>query len=347
MVHAEVDAEVEDARAEEVVRLAGAEAGVEHGLGQELERGGGELAEVFLAEGAFAESGAFAGEELGADARAVGGGDRVALPNGAGGGPLGVKESALAAGGGDEPEGAVGRGKHGADGLVGGVGNEGGLVDDEKGDAGEAADGVGHGGQGDDGGAVFQAQGAPVARVAAECGRPGQAGNEVADLFQKEAALAFARGDAEDQGSRLETGMVEGAQGRDGGLAPLAGAAEQQVAGRGIEDAGLSGIGGEAEPIAGPIRDQGGRESVRQSDRPTAGAGVRAVEEGALFPHGKAAGARGRLSQILRAGAEREGRQLGKQLKRKGIQFCGARERVRPTPRNGTTRDEEAVRAMG
>src|SRR5262249_30388716 len=112
---------------------------------QRLERAEGLLAEPPLAPGA-----AVAFEEGPRDGRDLVGGALDAGPVVAAPGPGVPEEAALAVGGGQGDEPAVGDGEHGPDGAVEVVGDAGGLVDDQQADVGEAADGVLAAGQADD-----------------------------------------------------------------------------------------------------------------------------------------------------------------------------------------------------
>ncbi len=69
-----------------------------------------------------------------------------------------VEEAVGAVGGGEEPHGATGGGAGGGEGVEEGVGDAGGFVVDQE-VCGEATDGVGGGGQGDDFAGVGEAEG--------------------------------------------------------------------------------------------------------------------------------------------------------------------------------------------
>ena len=95
---------------------------------------------IFLAIDLVTESDALSGEEIARDARALIRRDLSALPRGCGAVPFIVKEAGLTIGSGHEPEGAPGDSEHGVEGVIKRVRDEGGLVDDEESDVGEATD---------------------------------------------------------------------------------------------------------------------------------------------------------------------------------------------------------------
>src|SRR5205807_9327447 len=97
-------------------------------------------------------------EALGLDARDLAGRDVDVRPVGAATGPGVVKEAALAERRGQADQAAVGNDQHRPDGAVELVWNAGGLVNDEQGDAGVAADRFLLARETDDAAAVLQAQ---------------------------------------------------------------------------------------------------------------------------------------------------------------------------------------------
>jgi hypothetical protein len=162
--------------------------------------------------------------------------------------------------GGEEPEVSVGGGEHGADGEVELVGDAGGLVDEEEGDGREAADGGFGAGKCDDAGAVWEEEGGFVVAVAA--GLDGEVFEEMGGFTEEFCGLAEAGGDGEGEGVGVEEGVVDGAGGGDGGLAPLAGAIEDDARGGGAEDGDLGGVRVEAEALAGEAHGVGMVENV-------------------------------------------------------------------------------------
>ena len=101
-------------------------------------------------------------------AGAFGGRNHELTPSVAFGGPFVEVEAASVTGSGEKPDIAVGGGEHGAERVVEFVGDVGGFVDDEKRDGGEATEGVGLAGEGDDAGGVGEKEGIRVAGSAAD-----------------------------------------------------------------------------------------------------------------------------------------------------------------------------------
>src|ERR1019366_3692273 len=115
----------------------------------------------------------------------------------------------------------------------------------QEADAGEAADGGLRAGEPDDAGSIGQEErdfvGPIAARTDAETEQEG--GGFTHEL------TALAGGGAENEGEAFGVmpGGEDGAGGGDGGLAPLAGAVEDDLLRAGGEDEGLAGIGMKAE----------------------------------------------------------------------------------------------------
>jgi len=164
---ADIDADEEFVEA--VAGDAGGEVGCfgagDDGAVQELDGGGDEGAFVLLGVEGFAVEGAFGGEKLGVDARAIGGGGAEDGPTVGGGVADAVEDVGLAVGGGERPKAAAGDGEHGGDGGPEGVVDEGGFIDDDGADGGEAADVAGDAGEGDETGAVGEDEGVIVIGV--------------------------------------------------------------------------------------------------------------------------------------------------------------------------------------
>ncbi len=110
---------------------------------------------VFLAiVGVAAQVAALFGQELGGDARDLGGGDFDAGPVGAAVGPGFIEEAAPAVRGREANQAAARDGQHGPDAAIKLVGDAGGLVDDEHMDLGKAANRIGLTGKADDAAAM-------------------------------------------------------------------------------------------------------------------------------------------------------------------------------------------------
>jgi hypothetical protein len=143
--------------------VVGSDGGEEELAGEDGLAEGCELAEELAVEGGFADEEALLGEEFGGDAGTFEGGDFEFDPVDFRVFPLIEEESVLVAGGGDEPEVAVGGGEGAGEDVEDLVGDDGGFLEDEEvggvaavvvDDAGEAdeAGGVGEeGGVGVDG----------------------------------------------------------------------------------------------------------------------------------------------------------------------------------------------------
>ena len=144
-------------------------------------------------------------------------------------GEFAVVESVLILGGGEEPDGAVLLGEHGADGGVDIVGDHGGFVDDEHGDAGKAANGVGRiAREGDDAGAVTENDGMAIDAVPG--GGEAEAQGQILHFAQQFGGLAEGGAGDDAEGFGEVVGMKEE---RDGGhptFAPLASAIEDDAA---------------------------------------------------------------------------------------------------------------------
>jgi len=78
----------------------------------------------------------------------------------------------------------------------------------------------------------------------------------MADFTEEFGGLAQGWSDEDGFGFWGVDGVVEGADGGGGGLAPLAAAVDEAAGVGGVQDFGLEGIGGEFEAIGGP---EGGR----------------------------------------------------------------------------------------
>jgi len=158
--------------------------------------------------------------------------------------PDGVEEAGLTAGGTDEPEAAVGAGEDARDVAENLVVDEGGFVDDD--DVGGVADaGTLIVGDGENAGLVGEFDGVTFAVSAAAGDFDG--GGVGGDFFDDNAGVIFGIGEDEDFGFGVIQGEMEGFDGDDGGLAPLAGATEDEAMGVVVEDFGLFGFGVEKE----------------------------------------------------------------------------------------------------
>lgn len=172
-----------------------------------------------------------------------------------------VKEAALSGGSAEGDDGATGGGDHGADGDVEVVGDAGGLVEDEEADSGEAADGVGASGQGEDAGAVVEEERMRIAGFAT--GAEAETAQEGGTLAEEFGGLAKGGGDDQGQaGGRAVEEVMDGEDSGRCGLAPLAGAVEEAAGVPGAEDGGLDGVGGKGEAGVGEGDRIGGGEEV-------------------------------------------------------------------------------------
>ena len=139
----------------------------------------------FLGEAAFPHAAFLGFEEIGGNARALLGGYAEFRPLFAlRGVPFCVEEAAFALGSAEEPDGSVGDGEHGEEGVIDFVFDAGGFVDDEQRDGGESANGVFIGGNSYYAGTVLEIDGEFVAteRHAAE-------ESEIADFAHEFAGL--------------------------------------------------------------------------------------------------------------------------------------------------------------
>lgn len=163
--------------------------------------------------------------------------------------PDGVEEAGLTAGCPDEPEAAVGTGEDAGDVAENLVVDEGGFIDDD--DVGGVADaGTLVVSDGEDAGLVGEFEGVAFAVGAAAGDFDG--GGVGGDFFDDDAGVIFGIGEDEDFGFGVIQGVMEGFDGDDGGLAPLAGATEDEAMGVVVEDFGLLGFGVEKEDGFGP-----------------------------------------------------------------------------------------------
>ena len=163
-----------------------------------------------------------------------------------------MKRSPMTARGAEEPEPAVGAGEGAGDVADDFVVNESGLIDDD--DVGGVADaGTGVVGDGKDFGAVGEFDGVLLAvSVAAADVERGGVGDE---FFDDDAGVVLGIGEDDDFRFGVLEGKVEGFEGDEGGLAPLAGATEDEAVAIVIEDFDLFGFGFEIEGGFGPLAD--------------------------------------------------------------------------------------------
>jgi hypothetical protein len=210
-----------------------------------------ELAQVFLAEATLTHGGPLLLKEGRRDARAIGGGGPDAHPLGAAMGPGFVEEAPLAEGGAHEPEGAGADGEHGAKGHIEVIGDARGFVDEEQGDAREAAVGGFGSGQADNAGFVGESQGDLVIAIA--LGLDAELAGEGGGLAEELGALARAGTDDDGEAGGPMESMVDGLGGGDGGFAPLPGAVEDPAFGVGVKHGRLKSIGREPQGMANPL----------------------------------------------------------------------------------------------
>lgn len=194
--------------------------------------------------------GSFGIEEFFGDAGAFCGGDGDAEPV-VTADPGVVEIAVLAAGGGHDEEGSVGGGEEGKGGAEEGIGNAGGFVDDDQRCGGETADGGFVAGEGDDAGPVGEFE----AEVVAGVGFAGEVEGvkEVEDFAVEFAGLPEGGGEDEGESGGGMEGLVEGTDGGSCGLAPLAGAVNDDAVLRGVEDLGLCWVWGELQADLGPF----------------------------------------------------------------------------------------------
>ena len=138
-------------------------------------------------------------------------------------------------------QGAVGGGKEGTGGAVKRVGDAGGFVDDEERYGGKAADGGFVAREGDDAGVVGELEAEGVAGIG--FARNVESAQEGEDFAKEFAGLAQGGGEDEREGVGNVESLVESADGGSGGFAPLTGAVDEDVAGGGVENLLLTGIG--------------------------------------------------------------------------------------------------------
>ena len=162
--------------------------------------------------------------------------------------------------GGDDPEGAAADGENGGEGLVGFGADVGGFIDDDEAGLRVAAQGDGHGGSRDEPGAVGQEQRLVVDAVAADA--EAEIGGEAGGFGEDFAGLGADGADHENEAVAMAERQIEGAQGRDGAFADLAGGQQDEPEGITAEDGFLFGIGVETEGLPGP-----GYGVVRRTER--------------------------------------------------------------------------------
>jgi len=190
-------------------------------------------------------------EEFGGNSGAFGGWDGDAGPVGIRGGPGVVEEASAALWGGHEPDVSIADGDHGADGEVEVIGDEGGLIDEQQGDSGEAADGGFAAGEADHSGEVGELERDGIIAVAAH--GVAEFTDKVAGFSYKFAALAVAGRNDEDEAPGMRLQAMQGFDGADGGFSPLAAAVEDDELLQAAEHGGLDGIGLKSEPGAGEV----------------------------------------------------------------------------------------------
>ena len=162
--------------------------------------------------------------------------------------PFAIEEAALAVGGAEKPDGAAADGEHGAEGAVEFVADEGGFIEDEHGDGGEAAGGVFDVCDSDEARAIGEEYGVAICAIAAR--NYVEAAEKCFGFSDKFAALPFGGTGDEDEGLGDCAGAVDGFGGDDGGLSPLARAVEDDTLGAGFEDARLVVVGFELKEFA-------------------------------------------------------------------------------------------------
>lgn len=214
---------------------------------------------VFLAIDLVTESDALSGEESGGDAGALIGRDLGALPGGFCAMPLVIEEAGLAVWGRHEPERATGDGEHGVEGVIERVGDEGGFIEDEEGDAGKAADIGGDARETNDAAAVGQKERVGIAAIATRVDV--ELTEQSTGLVNPLTGLAGGGCGDDDERFGVMPGVMERFDGGNGGLAPLAGATEHEANSRGAQDFSLDGVGLPVEAGLGPeggVGDGGG-----------------------------------------------------------------------------------------
>lgn len=166
-----------------------------------------------------------------------------------------VEEAGLFVGGGEDPEAALGGGEHGDEGDDEVFGDAGGFVDDDEVGAGDADDVIGDVGEADDAGEVGEDEGVLVDAVRGE--GDGEVAEEGFGFAKPFGGLGEGAAGGEDEAVGVVEGEVDGLEGGDGGFAPLAGAAEEEPGGGGVEDGFLGGVRREGTLRACPIRGGG------------------------------------------------------------------------------------------
>jgi hypothetical protein len=141
------------------------------------------------------------------------------------------------------------------------IGDESGLIDNEERDGGEAANVVGDARKADEAAAVGEDEGIRVTAIAT--GRDVQQAQEGGGFFDPLTGLASGGGGDEDEGAGVMPSVMERADGGDGGLTELTGAAEDEVVGGGGEDEGLHGVGLKVEDGLSPLDRIGDEEAGR------------------------------------------------------------------------------------
>ena len=176
-------------------------------------------------------------------------------------GPGLVEESLLAPGSRHEDEPASGDGKHRPDCAIELVWDSGRFIQYQEGDCADAPDGLLRARQGQDPGAVGKADG--ELGVAVELDVPVHQSQELGELEHEFLGLPERRRVQDYGAAGPVDGLPEGQDGRDGGLAGLPGAVQDDPLGPGAEELGLPGIGLELEVIErkkdgislGPVKD--------------------------------------------------------------------------------------------
>ena len=253
---------------EKLGRRTGGEVGIDHdvtlfeerlnfiadGLGDEILREQGflsidEFAEKFLTEPAIPDELPLPLQSVRVDARAFGGGNAKPMPAGIGFGflPMIEEEATAAVGSAEEPETAFGGEEHWHHGVKQVIRDTGSFVDDKHAGSGEAPD-LGFGaGQSDNAGAIGKQDGDIVAAIA--LGPDVEAAQEMSDLVDELTTLAATGTQDDDEAFGFMPSVKDGAGGRHGGFAPLAGAIEDDLVGRRSDDRGLMGVREEAKAL--------------------------------------------------------------------------------------------------